>query len=48
MEMGRQDSDHAGSYENLLRVVIKRHSVRRFEKGKKVDRGGGVSRPQAR
>jgi nitroreductase len=36
--MGRQDSDHAGSYENLLKVVIKRRSVRRFEKGKKVDR----------
>jgi hypothetical protein len=46
--MGRQDSDHAGSYENMLKVVIKRRSVRRFEKGKKADRAGGVSRPQAR
>src|SRR6202043_3125342 len=36
--MGRQDSDHAGSYENLLKVVKKRRSVRRFEKGKKVER----------
>ena len=36
--MGRQDSDHAGSYENLLKVVIKRRNVRRFEKGKKVER----------
>jgi hypothetical protein len=46
--MGRQDSDHAGSYENLLKVVIKRRNVRRFEKGKKVDRVDGVNRPQAR
>src|SRR5260370_2422937 len=37
-EMGCQDSDDASSYENLLKVVKKRRSVRRFEKGKKVDR----------
>ena len=36
--MGCQDSDHASGYENLLKVVIKRRSVRRFEKGKQVDR----------
>jgi hypothetical protein len=29
---------HASGYENLLKVVIKRRGVRRFEKGKKVDR----------
>lgn len=36
--MGSQDADHASSYENLLKVVVKRRSVRRFEKGKKIDR----------
>ena len=36
--MGSQDADRANSYENLLEVVVKRRSVRRFEKGKKVDR----------
>jgi hypothetical protein len=29
--MGYQDSDHASHYENLLKVVVKRRSVRRFE-----------------
>jgi nitroreductase len=37
-DMNSQDSDLASSYENLLKVVVKRRSVRRFEKGKTVDR----------
>ena len=36
--MGCQGSDHASNYEKFIEVVKKRRSVRRFEKGRKVDR----------
>jgi nitroreductase len=36
--MNSQESDLTSSYDKLLKVVVKRRSVRRFEKGKKVDR----------
>jgi nitroreductase len=36
--MAVADSEPSTNYENFLQVIKKRRSVRRFEKGKKVDR----------